>query len=441
MASRLKAAAAAKLARQAAGDFGPIPSKPSQYAAIQPDAAAYNVFGPQYAASLAADTGVPAANILNQRALRVDSEEENQRYMDAIAAANENQRYLQNAAAIAEQKGRIGDHDLDPTINKTIGTATVDDQGYIQVEPHAAGVQTAENLNSEHAKTLQDTAAAAKDLYGIGVKLPDLGYMIAPANQKAPTATKDITVQVDMGEGIPPVEMTTDDANKYYDAKRRNDAAMVAALAAKYHAMHPSNTGGPKVVTHLDPEHRVSSIDITTPGADPPEYTPNPNADVQGSGTSAKPSAATLPALDLAPIKKIGAEFGTVTSTKRDPKHNRDVGGVPNSYHLSGHAIDIARHKGVSHAAIKAAYENAGYKLIESLDEGDHSHFAFASGPSHNGEPQQRRPVQGGAERVIALAQAKGYRHSVVNGNVVVQLPSGKQLVYDSNGMKVGASQ
>jgi hypothetical protein len=148
MASRLKAAAAAKLARQAAGDFGPIPSKPSQYAAIQPDAAAYNVFGPQYAASLAADTGVPAANILNQRALRVDSEEENQRYMDAIAAANENQRYLQNAAAIAEQKGRIGDHDLDPTINKTIGTATVDDQGYIQVEPHAAGVQTAENLNS-----------------------------------------------------------------------------------------------------------------------------------------------------------------------------------------------------------------------------------------------------------------------------------------------------
>jgi hypothetical protein len=34
---------------------------------------------------------------------------------------------------------------------------------------------------------------------------------------------------------------------------------------------------------------------------------------------------------------------------------------------------------------IKAAYENAGYKLIESLDEGDHSHFAFASGPSHNG--------------------------------------------------------
>jgi len=27
---------------------------------------------------------------------------------------------------------------------------------------------------------------------------------------------------------------------------------------------------------------------------------------------------------------------------------------------------------------IAAAFRNAGYRLIESLDEGDHSHFAFA---------------------------------------------------------------
>jgi hypothetical protein len=29
---------------------------------------------------------------------------------------------------------------------------------------------------------------------------------------------------------------------------------------------------------------------------------------------------------------------------------------------------------------IAAAFRNAGYHLIESLDEGDHSHFAFGSG-------------------------------------------------------------
>lgn len=50
---------------------------------------------------------------------------------------------------------------------------------------------------------------------------------------------------------------------------------------------------------------------------------------------------------------------------------------MPNSYHLSGRAIDIARRPGVRHSEIESAYRAAGYRLIESLDEGDHSHFAF----------------------------------------------------------------
>jgi hypothetical protein len=56
------------------------------------------------------------------------------------------------------------------------------------------------------------------------------------------------------------------------------------------------------------------------------------------------------------------------------------VGGVPNSYHLSGRAIDIARYSGVSHAQLARAFVQSGYRLIESLDEGDHSHFAFGGG-------------------------------------------------------------
>jgi hypothetical protein len=78
----------------------------------------------------------------------------------------------------------------------------------------------------------------------------------------------------------------------------------------------------------------------------------------------------------------IGARWGTVTSTYRSPEHNRRVGGVPNSYHLSGRAIDIVRRSGVRHADIEAAYRAAGYRLIESLDEGDHSHFAFGNASS-----------------------------------------------------------
>ena len=73
----------------------------------------------------------------------------------------------------------------------------------------------------------------------------------------------------------------------------------------------------------------------------------------------------------------IGSQFGVVTSTRRTVQHNRYVGGVPNSYHLSGRAIDIARRPGVGHGQIAEAYRAAGLQLVESLDEGDHSHFAF----------------------------------------------------------------
>ena len=82
-------------------------------------------------------------------------------------------------------------------------------------------------------------------------------------------------------------------------------------------------------------------------------------------------------AVNMGAISNIGSRWGRVTSTYRSPAHNRRVGGMPNSYHLSGRAIDIARRPGVSHWQIAADLRAAGYNLLESLDEGDHSHFAF----------------------------------------------------------------
>jgi hypothetical protein len=97
-----------------------------------------------------------------------------------------------------------------------------------------------------------------------------------------------------------------------------------------------------------------------------------------GSGPLIRDSGPVhLGPVDLAFAARIGAQWGRVTSTRRSIAHNRAVGGVRNSYHLSGHAIDIARRAGVRHADIAAAFRRAGFHLIESLDEGDHSHFAF----------------------------------------------------------------
>jgi len=95
-------------------------------------------------------------------------------------------------------------------------------------------------------------------------------------------------------------------------------------------------------------------------------------------------------AVDMGSVRQIGAHWGQVTSTYRSPEHNRRVGGVANSYHLRGRAIDIARRPGVAHWQIAAAFRSAGYSLAESLDEGDHSHFAFGPPKRYSPGPQAR---------------------------------------------------
>lgn len=103
-----------------------------------------------------------------------------------------------------------------------------------------------------------------------------------------------------------------------------------------------------------------------------------------GIRTAATPASAVARAANhsdggsnLEGVVTVGAQWGTVTSTRRSAERNRAVGGARNSYHLVGQAIDIARRPGVRHEVIEAAYRRAGYTLVESIDEGDHSHFAF----------------------------------------------------------------
>ncbi len=94
--------------------------------------------------------------------------------------------------------------------------------------------------------------------------------------------------------------------------------------------------------------------------------------------------------VSLVAAASLGRQWGVVTSLRRTPAHNRAVGGVPNSHHLGGRAIDIARRAGVRHADVAAAYRKAGFVLIESLDEGDHSHFAFGT---PGAAPQRTAPA------------------------------------------------
>jgi len=66
-----------------------------------------------------------------------------------------------------------------------------------------------------------------------------------------------------------------------------------------------------------------------------------------------------------------------ITSGLRTPEHNQEVGGVPNSQHLSGKAVDIVLPKGTSFSEFKDQLLQSGVKPTELINEGDHIHVAW----------------------------------------------------------------
>jgi hypothetical protein len=63
-----------------------------------------------------------------------------------------------------------------------------------------------------------------------------------------------------------------------------------------------------------------------------------------------------------------------VTSTKRSPGHNKRVGGVKNSFHLTGQARDSVPPPGMSMSAYYAQLKRLNPHL-DVINEGDHVHM------------------------------------------------------------------
>ncbi|WP_206365673.1 D-Ala-D-Ala carboxypeptidase family metallohydrolase [Sphingomonas sp. AAP5] len=101
-----------------------------------------------------------------------------------------------------------------------------------------------------------------------------------------------------------------------------------------------------------------------------------------GPGTPANPS----PRWSSAQLAQTVPFGGTVTSGVRSAQHNAAVGGVPNSQHVAGTAIDVVFPKGVTTqqvkdyyakqgASVQVIHENAG----DPHSTGDHFHIQGAS--------------------------------------------------------------
>lgn len=101
---------------------------------------------------------------------------------------------------------------------------------------------------------------------------------------------------------------------------------------------------------------------------------------------------------------------GTVTSGTRSAEHNKNVGGVPNSLHTKGQALDIAKTAGLTLGKIVKAFEAEGVRLIEKLDEGDHFHVAWAKrGSGRQGPSDETLAKRAAAEAERAANRAQAY--------------------------------
>lgn len=81
----------------------------------------------------------------------------------------------------------------------------------------------------------------------------------------------------------------------------------------------------------------------------------------------------------------------TVTSTIRTPEYNKSVGGVPNSQHLTGGALDyrIRDLPPAKVALLKKHFTDAGFQVI---NEGDHLHVQHAKGGATNADAPLQDP-------------------------------------------------
>lgn len=171
--------------------------------------------------------------------------------------------------------------------------------------------------------------------------------------------------------------------------------------------------------TPYDPAERVNR---TTPMDITPEGNPGPRVEYTGTRGSARldPNLVGF-AEDMA---RVSGRPLTVTSGYRDPDLNREVGGVENSHHLTGRAIDL-RTRGQSPDQLRPVLERAarqGYLehgVTELRDVGrykpgkDHAHLQVEEGYRYHPErppmPPRRPSMAADAQRSRQGAIPAGY--------------------------------
>lgn len=272
---------------------------------------------------------------------------------------------------------------------KLLTTAPEQQRAYLyqQMKPDLArlGLQLPEQYDDTVAQTAQAITQAYSNQAGTGVQstyIDDKGQRIA--------ILRDGSTQV-LGNNAPNNQII-DTGNGFYGVNKGNLQAAPVQVGGQQQA--PAPQGGPQA---SQPNRGPGSLDI--------------NADLQQFASLGIP----------------------VSSTRRSADKNRSVGGVENSFHLTGEAVDMVPQTPQQRQQARQFWESKGYQVI---DEGDHLHAEppargmtvsqLGGGQQLRSAPKAQAPSE--LERRVEMARSMGATpaqiQALVMGNASTKGPS-----------------
>lgn len=120
------------------------------------------------------------------------------------------------------------------------------------------------------------------------------------------------------------------------------------------------------------------------------------------------PATSSVPSGRVAPVLSELERSGVgISSTTRTPERNAQVGGVGNSRHLTGEAVDLTPRQGQSSAQL-AQEVRQRFPNARVINEGDHVHVQWGAGQGQApGAPRMIAPGQPKPEGRMATAEEK----------------------------------
>lgn len=100
-----------------------------------------------------------------------------------------------------------------------------------------------------------------------------------------------------------------------------------------------------------------------------------------------------------------------ITSGQRNPGYNAQVGGVPNSQHIPGNAVDFVLPPGKTFADVQRAFQASGLPASELINEGSHIHWGWGDKPQSQASAMLPELPAGQASYMQGQAKDAADRH------------------------------